>query len=201
MNDDPRGSMIEQGNIMRINNGFVEEVFCFDNSSGYMIVSYSVPHDGNGSSIQNIRLNLGRDTTILNATGQNVCICCLQAGMWVDVAFSSRMTRSSPPQASAFWVDIRQSAIFWPPQQQFDITTGRIVLVDFSGSFFITQQPSDPDGQTRFMVTNATTFTNRFNIPIGFNALEPGQMARITHANFMTASIPPQTTAFNVHLL
>ena len=32
MNNDPRGTMIQQGNTMRINNGFVEDVSCFNNA-------------------------------------------------------------------------------------------------------------------------------------------------------------------------
>ena len=43
MSDDPRSAMIQDGNIMRIENALVEETFCFNDSSGYIIVSYSVP--------------------------------------------------------------------------------------------------------------------------------------------------------------
>ena len=43
MSDDPRSTMIQDGNIMRIENALVEETFCFNDSSGYIIVSYSVP--------------------------------------------------------------------------------------------------------------------------------------------------------------
>ena len=30
MNNDPRGTIIQQGNIMRIDNALIEEVFCLD---------------------------------------------------------------------------------------------------------------------------------------------------------------------------
>lgn len=36
---------------------------------------------------------------------------------------------------------------------------------------------------------------------IGIENLRPGQLVRINHANFQTASIPPQTTAFSIQVL
>lgn len=52
MSDDPRSAMIQDGNIMRIENALVEETFCFNDSSGYIIVSYSVPGENNTSFIE-----------------------------------------------------------------------------------------------------------------------------------------------------
>ncbi len=87
---------------------------------------------------------------------------------------------------------------FRPPSS---VTTGRIILVDFDNRFIITEDPNNIRNQTKFIITNTTTINNRFGAPVRFSALQPGQMARITHANFQTASIPPQTTAFNIQLL
>mgnify|MGYP000134521378 CR=1 FL=1 len=39
MSNDPRGTIIQQGNIMRIDNALVEEVFCYDNSVGHILIS------------------------------------------------------------------------------------------------------------------------------------------------------------------
>ena len=43
MNNDPRGTIIQQGNVMRIDNALVEDVFCYDNKIGHILVSYAVP--------------------------------------------------------------------------------------------------------------------------------------------------------------
>lgn len=196
MNNDPRGTMVQQGNVMRIDNAFVEDVTCSNNSNGHMLVSYSVPGRNNTNSIQTIRLNLNRSTTVLNSFGQNICSCCIQAGMWINVIFSARMTRSIPPQSNALLVMIRRS-----PRPSSSVTTGRIVLIDFDNNFLITEAPNNRNNQTKFIITNTTSIRNRFGAPIRFSALHPGQMVRITHANFQTASIPPQTTAFNIQLL
>lgn len=195
MSSDPRGPMVQQGNVMRINNAFVEDVSCFNNFNGHILVSYSVPERNNTNSIQNIQLNLNRGTTVLNSFGQSICLCCIQAGMWVNVIFSTRMTMSIPPQANAFLVKIQRS-----PRPSSSITRGRIILIDFDNNFLITEAPNNAN-QTKFIITSSTSITNRSGVPIRLNALHPGQMVRITHANFQTASIPPQTTAFNIQLL
>ncbi|BCZ30242.1 hypothetical protein CSCING10_014360 [[Clostridium] scindens] len=74
-------------------------------------------------------------------------------------------------------------------------------MIDFDNNFLITEDPDNSDNQMKFIITNTTTFTSRFGAPIRFSSLWPGQMVRITHANFQTPSIPPQTTAFNVQLI
>ena len=174
MYNDPRGTMIQQGNTMRINNGFVEDVSCFNNARGQILVSYAVQERNNITSIQDIQLNIGRG----NAT------------------FSARMTRSIPPQANAFLVTVLRS-----PRPSSSVTIGRIIMIDFDNNFLITEDPDNSDNQMKFIITNTTTFTSRFGAPIRFSSLWPGQMVRITHANFQTPSILPQTTAFNVQLI
>lgn len=251
------GTIIQQGSVMRINNAFVEDVSCFNNSNGNILISYSVRERNNINTIQTIQLNLNRGTTVLNSFGQRMCICCIEPGMWVNVVFSARMTRSIPPQANAFLVAVQRNPVQpprpvppvrpvpplppippvrpippfrpvppvppvrpvpplppvrpvppLPPVQPGppvrpvpSVTTGRITLIDFDNNFFYTEDPNNRNNQTKFIVTNTTTFTNRFGAPISFNSLWPGQMVRVTHANFMTASIPPQTTAFNVQVI
>lgn len=197
MSDDSRGIMVQQGNIMRINNALVEKTFCSDDfSEGYIIISYSVPEENNTVSIQNIRLNISENTVILNPFGQCMCVCCIQEGMWVDVVFSARMTRSIPPQSSALLIIVQSR-----PQPASLTTTGRVAFVDTENNSLYTGNPNDINSQTRYIVSDTAVITNRFGIPVGLNALRPGQTVRITHAAFQTASIPPQTTAFAIRVL
>lgn len=261
MNNDPRGTMFQQGDIMRINNAYVEDVSCSNNSSGSILVSYAVREPGQAVSIQQIRLNLNRQTTVTNAAGQNSCICCIRKGMWVNVGFSPAMTRSIPPQSNAFWVAIQRTPQVpvppvqpvppiqplppvqpwppvqplppvrpWPPvaplpprppvqpipprplpprppvrptppQRPSSTTTGRIARIDFNNRYILLGSANNPNDQTRFNISNATVFTNRFGAPIRFGDLRPGQMVRITHSNAETLSIPPQSAAFRVQVL
>lgn len=181
---------------MRINNAFIEEASCFSNSAGWILISYSVPGRNQSVSIRTIRLILSGSTRITGAAGQNTCICCLRPGMWVNVVFSSFMTQSIPPQAAALSVAVQRS-----PQPASSVTTGRIIMIDFDRNILYTENPFNRNLQTRFIITSTTRITNRFGAPIRLSALRPGQLVRITHANFQTASIPPQTTAFLIRQL
>ena len=50
-------------------------------------------------------------------------------------------------------------------------------------------------------MTDSTIILDRRGNRIQLENLRPGQMVRIEHATFQTASIPPQTTAFRVQVL
>jgi hypothetical protein len=51
------------------------------------------------------------------------------------------------------------------------------------------------------VVDNSTEIFDRRGNRIRFRDLRPGQMVRVEHADFMTMSIPPQTTAYIVWVL
>lgn len=199
--NETRGTMIQQGNRMRIDNALVEEVSYVNDNNGYLIVSYAVPERNNRVSIQTVRLNVDRNTRIVNSLGQSVCLCRIQPGMWVNVVFSANMTRSIPPQSNAFLISVQRRPQLLPPQRPSSVTTGRIVFVDFNNRFILTSDTNNQGKLSRFTITDATTFVNRFGIPIRFQSLRPGQLVRVTHANFQTLSIPPQTMAYQVQVL
>ena len=199
MSDGNLGSITRQGNFLRINNAFVEEVSFSGRNTGFIIVSYSVPRPNGITTIESLRLNVGNNTLILNAFGLPACFCDIRQGMWVNVTFSQRMTRSIPPQANAFLIAVRRPA---PPPPPVNTTTNdRIVRVDANNNVLYTGVPNDINRQRRFIITNSTVIQNRNGIPVSLRTLRPGQMVRIAHANFQTASIPPQTTAFHIQLL
>ena len=196
MSNDPRGTIIQQGNIMRIDNALVEEVFCYDNSVGHILISYAVRDADQVTSIQTLRLNTGRNTVILNMFGSRINACQLRKGMWINAVFSSRMTRSIPPQANAFLIIVKRN-----PRPQNNTTDGRIASVDPRNRFLITGNPDDINSQIRYTISDDTVILNRFGNPIPLRALRPGQMVRITHADFQTASIPPQTAAYRIQII
>lgn len=196
MSNDPRGTIIQQGNIMRIDNALVEEVFCYDNSVGHILISYAVRDADQVTSIQTLRLNTGRNTVILNMFGRRINACQFRKGMWINAVFSSRMTRSIPPQANAFLIIVKRN-----PRPQNNTTDGRIASVDPRNRFLITGNLDDINSQIRYTISDDTVILNRFGNPIPLRALRPGQMVRITHADFQTASIPPQTAAYRIQII
>ncbi|OYP57947.1 hypothetical protein C8E03_11654 [Lachnotalea glycerini] len=196
MNNDNRGTISQQGNIMRIDNALVEEVSAPNRATGYLLVSYAVLKPKGMTSIQLLRLNIGRNTVILNSFGLSMCLCDIRKGMWIDSLFSPIMTRSIPPQSSAFLIVARREL-----KSSVSVTTDRIAMVDVNNNFLYTGNPNNINSQIRFALSNSTTISDRNGNPVSLRSLRPGQMVRVTHANFQTASIPPQTTAFHVQLL
>jgi len=81
------------------------------------------------------------------------------------------------------------------------ITTDRIVSVDVVNGFLDTGNPDDVTDQMRFVVSRATEILDQDYNPIRFSSLQPGQLVRIEHANYQTASIPPQSIAYRIKLI
>lgn len=221
---DNRGTIIRQGNVMQVSNAFVEEVSLRNNTTGFILISYAERSLAGVTFINELRLNVTRTTAIFDMSGRTVCLCDIRRGMWLDAVFSSAMTRSIPPQANAFLILVRRSVPVPPPGRPpipgpgrppipgpgpgrppvpgpSNTFTGRIISVDANTNSFLTGNPNNPNRQNRFIVTNNTIIRNPQGNPIRFFNLRPGQMVRIIHADFLTTSIPPQTTAFYIQIL
>ena len=82
-----------------------------------------------------------------------------------------------------------------------EVTTGRIWNIDRNNRRFDTITGQDFSTLTRFNVPEDARILNRMGRPISFSELMIGMRVRVTHTNFMTASIPPQTTAYEVRVL
>lgn len=197
MNQENRGTIIQQGGILRVENALVEDVVMQTENTGFMVISYAVTEPGHTISIQTLRLNVNRHTAILNSFGQTVCLCEIQKGMWIDAVFSPMMTRSIPPQSSAFLIMIRRGN----SASGTTVTTDRIAWIDFDNRFLYTGNRNDINSQIRFTISDTTVITDRSGKPFSLRFLRPGQMVRITHADFQTASIPPQTNAYHIQLI
>lgn len=199
---DSRGTMIRRGSVWRINNALVEEVNTGGRGqTGWLLVSYAVPGPNNLTKIELLRLNVGQSTVIVDSFGRTVCLCDIRVGSWVDTEFSPAMTRSIPPQTTAFRIVVRQNVQQPAPPSPGGTTTDRIVSVDPRNGFLLTGRFNNPSRQVRFVVTNQTVILDRNGSRIPLRALRPGQRVRVNHADFMTMSIPPQTTAFRIQVL
>lgn len=82
-----------------------------------------------------------------------------------------------------------------------DITIGRILDINRNNRSFTTMTDRDFSTVIRFNTSDNTRFFDPFGRPMEFSRLNPGMRVRVRHANFMTASLPPQTTAFEVRVL
>lgn len=144
---------------------------------------------------QTIRLNVGNNTIILDETGNRIPLTNLRKGMTVNAAFSSATTRSMPPQAAAYVIQVMRR----PADDS--ITVGRIVDIDRQSRSFTTISDGNLSSVIRFNVADNAQIWNAFGRQISFSNLVPGLRVRVRHATFMTASIPPQTTAFEIRVI
>lgn len=179
--------------IMNVANAIIDDIRS-DNRSTFVTISYT--DWANGRRIQQtVQLVVGRNTTILDESGNIVPVSELTPGMIVNASFSASMTRSIPPQANAFLIRIVRSAT------SENIITGRIVNVDRENRSFTTASDRNASSITRFNVPRTTPIYDSNGRTMNFSRLMPGMRVKVRHADFMTASIPPQTTAFEVRVL
>lgn len=82
-----------------------------------------------------------------------------------------------------------------------NITIGRIINVDRESRSFTTISDRNLSSTIRFNVPMNARIFDMFGRPIPFHRLIPGLRVRVRHAAFMTASIPPQTTAFEIRVI
>lgn len=196
MDNESRRTPFPPENIVRANNAIVEEAVCFSNATGYLVISYRAPGAGQNASLTRVRLNVDRNTILLGAMDRGISLCSIRTGMRVNAVFSSRMTRSIPPQANAFLITLRR-----PDRQETNVMAGRIVSVDSRNRTVTVGKINDMNDQIRFVVNENTIISDRMGRSLNFHQLRPGQLVRVTYADFMTASIPPQTAAFQIELI
>ena len=199
MDRDPRGTISQQGNVMRIDNAFVEEVVPANRSSnGYLLVSYATAGANRTTSIQNLRLNITRNTVLLDSLGRQIRLSDIRKGMWVNVVFSSAMTRSIPPQSTAFLIVARRDF----QTSSSTTTTGRVAMVDPVNEILYTGNPFDVNSQTKYLLSNAT-ITDRSGRPISIRATGPDHTCKFPDFEYSTAdnSFSCSTALTLLHIL
>lgn len=178
---------------IRVSNAVIEEISFERNTSLVTISYFSCP--GCNPRTQRVTLIVSRSTDIRDENGRPMPARDLQVGMRISTAFSAVMTRSIPPQSQAFRIIVLERP------RRFAETTGRIINVNARESFITTISGNNPNSIIRFNISPDTVILNPAGRRIPLSLLVPGLRVRIEHATFMTASIPPQTTAFLIQIL
>ncbi|MDD3251872.1 MAG: hypothetical protein PHV18_04860 [Lachnospiraceae bacterium] len=171
-------------------NAVIDEI-TRDGNVSYVTISYAEQ----GQMRQTVRLVVTRDTIIRAENGAIVTVRELQRGMTVHAAFSVAMTRSIPPQATAFWIQIvsRPRAV--------QTTVGRIIQIDVQNQSITTICSCNTAPMIRFNLAPNAEIIGLTGRRIGLRDLWIGAQVRVEHADFMTASIPPQTTAYRIRVI
>ena len=180
-------------NILRVFSALIEDV-ARERGTVFVTISYT-NCAGCGTPSGTVRLVVNHDTDIFDEQGRNIRPGELERGMTVDASFSSAMTRSIPPQSQAFFIRITNR-----PAQSVT-TTGRIAEINARNNFIIVLSGPNPSSAIRVHILPDTVILDIFGRRTRLSALRPGMRVRVEHASFMTAGIPPQTTAFKIQVI
>ncbi|BCJ97157.1 hypothetical protein [Anaerocolumna chitinilytica] len=191
----PQGMIFPGETIIHVDNALIEEVAANTESTGYILIYYEVSDENNMTSMQEIRLNVANNTIIIDEKGISLNMYDLQEGMRIDADFSSAVTRSIPPQSSAYRILVLQE------EASFYITTDRVVSVDTINGLLLTGNPYDMYDQMMFNISDETMILDQNGNAIPLEAIQPGQKVRVEHAIYETLSIPPQSPAYLVQVL
>lgn len=179
--------------VTNITNGTIDDIRT-ERGASFVTVTYTDRTD-NLKRRQTTTLIVNNTTIILDKRGKPISPRRLRTGMTIDATISSAMTRSIPPQATAFRIQISKR-----PMRD-NITVGRILKVDRQNNSFTVIRDGNLSSIIVFNVADNAMIFNRLGRPSSLDRLLPGMKVRVRHANFMTASIPPQTTASEVQVL
>lgn len=191
----PQGMIFPSETIIHVDNALIEEVVANTESTGYILIYYEASDENNMTSMQEIRLNIGNNTIIIDEKGISLNIYDLHEGMRINADFSSAVTRSIPPQSSAYRILVLQE------EASFYITTDRVVSVDTNNGLLLTGNPYDMYDQMMFNISDETMILDQNGNTIPLEAIQPGQKVRVEHAIYETLSIPPQSPAYLVQVL
>lgn len=191
----PQGIQYLSDTVTHVDNAIIEEVAAMNESEGYVLISFEVGDENSMMYTQELRLNVGNNTIIINQEGTPLTLNDLSKGMIIDADFSSAMTRSIPPQSFAYRI------VVLVEETSVHITTDRVVSVDTDNGFLFTGNPYDIYDQKIFTISDTTVILDRNNNVISLEVIQPGQLVRVEHAIFATLSIPPQSPAYLVQVL
>lgn len=180
-------------NVIRVFSAVVQNV-SHERNTTFVTISYN-DCIGCAGLTGPVRLVVNQDTTIQDERGRNIRASELQRGMTVDASFSSAMTRSIPPQAQAFFIQIIRRV------NRTETTVGRIIEVNTRNNYILVLRNQNPSSAVRFNISSDTDILDFFGRRTSLSSLRAGFRVRVEHATFMTASIPPQTTAFKVQII
>lgn len=198
MNDnssDQPGIIFVSDSILRVENALIEEVVTQDYGTGYILISYEEVDEKNQIYLNQIRLNVGRNTIIIDENGEFLNLYDLNMRMRIDAEFSSAMTRSIPPQSNAYRIIVLNE------ETSFNVTTDRVVGIDANNGFLLTGNPHDMYDQIIFTISDQTIILDNNDKPIPLESIQPGQLVRVEHAIFQTLSIPPQSPAYQIQII
>lgn len=179
--------------VMNITNGTIEEIFPERNNTLVTVVYQE--GIGNRREEKRIRMVVSSTTIIINTDNMTAPQEDLKVGMKINAIVSNVMSRSIPPQAEAYFIEILEES------SEENLVRGRILEIDQGKRNFTMIYEGNFCMAIKFNVPQGTPITDSMGRSIGFRSLTPGMRVEVRYGNFTTASIPPQTTAKEIKVL
>lgn len=179
----------EQGESIQIQSGTIENIMHAGNVD-YVKIVCKFPKRTESLSV--LVLVVDDHTSIHCKNGKKITPRNLREGMTIDAWVSVAMTRSIPPQTRAYRIIVKSNPCGAA------VTDGRVAEIDLHNHFLYTGEPGRPESQIRFVVSENTRILDRHGSRIRLRDIKQGDRVQVEHADFMTASIPPQTAAFMI---
>lgn len=189
------GTITQIGDVLQAQNALVEEVYTPDSRTGYIKISYLLPGEQGMVFTDLLQLNVGWNTILINQFNESISLCRILKGMTINAWFSPDLTDSTPPQSNAYRI------VAFLPAPNIRVLVDRITSIDTQNGFLYVGNPQNIADQIRFVISNMTQILDQNNNSIPLDSLQAGQMIRVEYGDIMTASIPPQTSAFLVQVV
>ncbi|MBD5097269.1 MAG: hypothetical protein HDT40_09825 [Lachnospiraceae bacterium] len=186
-------TFVDNNFVINVFNASIDDIFS-DQWNRFVTISYNecVRCVNN---VNRVTLIVDNNTLIIDQWGNTVTANRLRRGMTINASFSAAMTRSIPPQALAYTIQLLNST------PSYNTTEGRIINVNHANRYITVLANSNMSPIIRFNIAPDVIIMTPFSRTANISSLMPGMRVRITHATFMTASIPPQTTAYRIQIM
>ncbi|MFA9424588.1 MAG: hypothetical protein ACERLG_13495, partial [Sedimentibacter sp.] len=156
--NDEAEALLRRNNVIFADDAVIEEIF-HDNrrKTSFIKISYGVLGDLNMTHMELVTLVVDSNTIIRSRCGRRISVRDLRVGNVVDAEFSAAMTRSIPPQSSAYRITVVRENVNPNTGPNIpNIVEDRVMEVDTRNNFLYTGNPNDMMSQMRFVVNNMT---------------------------------------------
>lgn len=190
------GNLPPNQTIHHIDDALIHDISAPAQEPQYLTVSYPELSADGTTTTKTARFIVNNDTVIVDRFGHPVDFSDIQPQTHVNVQYSGDLTDANPPEAPARLIVVQQS----PDLEEALTTTDWVASVDSANGLLYTGNPNSINSQHRYIISNATEILDHSGNIIPLQAIEPGQIVRITHSPFQQGCIPPQATAYVVQL-
>lgn len=184
-----------QESVIRVENGRIVHIWRQNRQNGLITISYNASRNRREEEV--VTLIITPQTMIQNASGRRISLDDLRMNMTVNAIFSSRMTRSIPPQALAFLVTIvdRRERTLFAEGRVLDVNrrNGTLEIRERGGRGRDGREAQDDNVQDarrrdneqrnriRFEITDNTVLVNRRGREIELRNIRPDDQVRVEY--------------------